>query len=550
METAVLDWMKCAACGPDNSAGDLAFCGTSDVEKDSWGPVVPIFVLPLQCLEVVGRMAAMEDVAQHLVPYTRALGSLIFVSHQWGSFADPDPTRAQYELLVAALELAGRDDGAATPPPASPPASPGRRAPGDARPRAGGLRECVRDPRGCFLWCDSWSAPQRDAEALARSVRHLPFVLEQADAMVVLSPPGGEHLDTGEALDLARYASRGWCRLEQYAVRAPRAPGQDEGPPVYVFDDASALAPKRAEEKGDALSKSRGGLRFGASAHASVFRGGFACCERKHVFDGADVACDKQALAEVVMGVFEASVAASRGADDLGAYRELTSTKWARFDGWPYYAPESAALDEFLGDLRLSGPAAVDRGTGLTATHYAAATNDARLLRECVEKGGDARAVDAASRTPLHVACEVAAPATVRALLEARADVDACCDGGATPLAVLVSGPPGCYAEAIATALLDAGARPDAITGASHALPHSSLLVVACANGHFDVADVLVQRGADARARAADTSPFAGRCAVDVARASPSRESRRVLRAWGEVADEPPPPNPSRSGWG
>ncbi|KAH8047363.1 hypothetical protein JL721_12170 [Aureococcus anophagefferens] len=80
------------------------FCGRSDADKESSGPVVPIFALPLVSLRAVGRLAPMEAVAEKLVPFTSALGSLIYVSHEWGGRDEPDPTGEQFEVLAASLE--------------------------------------------------------------------------------------------------------------------------------------------------------------------------------------------------------------------------------------------------------------------------------------------------------------------------------------------------------------------------------------------------------------------------------------------------------------
>ena len=46
----------------------------------------------------------MEAVAEKLVPFTSALGSLIYVSHEWGGRDEPDPTGEQFEVLAASLE--------------------------------------------------------------------------------------------------------------------------------------------------------------------------------------------------------------------------------------------------------------------------------------------------------------------------------------------------------------------------------------------------------------------------------------------------------------
>ena len=94
-----------------------------------------------------------------LLPFTSALGSLIYVSHEWGGRDEPDPTGEQFEVLAASLEAC---DGGA----------PSR------------LRECVLDPRGCYLWLDYWSAPQSDPVAKLRAARNVAVFVSAADAVV------------------------------------------------------------------------------------------------------------------------------------------------------------------------------------------------------------------------------------------------------------------------------------------------------------------------------------------------------------------------------
>ena len=155
-----MSWMTCA-CGP--SAGSaLPFCGSSDAEQDTLPVVpVPVFALPLAELRDVGRLARMDEIASKLVPFTPALGSLVFVVHEWASargaslsrarardrqprgrprsYDAPDPSGAQFELLVSATSAAASADGKGT----------------------GTLDQCVADPRGCYLWLDAWSVPRR-----------------------------------------------------------------------------------------------------------------------------------------------------------------------------------------------------------------------------------------------------------------------------------------------------------------------------------------------------------------------------------------------------
>ena len=132
---------------------------------------VPVFALPLAELRDVGRLARMDEIASKLVPFTPALGSLVFVVHEWASargaslsrarardrqprgrprsYDAPDPSGAQFELLVSATSAAASADGKGT----------------------GTLDQCVADPRGCYLWLDAWSVPRRVGPTRAEGCR-------------------------------------------------------------------------------------------------------------------------------------------------------------------------------------------------------------------------------------------------------------------------------------------------------------------------------------------------------------------------------------------
>ena len=149
---ALLEFVSCAACGPDNSAA-MPFCGSGaaeEVEPASPGGA-PLLVLPVAALERVGGFVPMEACAGSLVLHTPSNGSLVYVSHEWAADDAPDPTGAKFALLRAALARA------AAPADRGSPVKRGAHASFASR-----LRECARDPRGCFLWCDAWCVPRAD----------------------------------------------------------------------------------------------------------------------------------------------------------------------------------------------------------------------------------------------------------------------------------------------------------------------------------------------------------------------------------------------------
>jgi uncharacterized protein len=140
----------------------------------------------------------------------------------------------------------------------------------------------------------------------------------------------------------------------------------------------------------------------------------------------------------------------------------------------------------------------------------AARDGDAAAVRELV--GRDPAlvgAVDAHRKTPLHLAAEHDRADVAEVLLDAGAEIEAWTSWGATPLqwagvvgsrrageVLLAHGARLTLATAAGLGLLDAVRRLADDDGAV-----SAAFVLACRNGHTDVARLLLTRGADVNAR-------------------------------------------------
>lgn len=372
---ALLEALACAACGPHPST--LPFCGLGGdgacdeeigaVERGVGG--APLLVLPLDALEAVGSFAPMEAVAPRLVLHAPSAGSLIYVSHE--ALGDEAHDAAKFALLIEALRHA-RD---AAPDPASPVRA------GAHRSFAGRLRECVSDPRGCYLWGAPWCVPRDDAPARRRHLASRRAFLEAADAMIVLAP---RYVRNGEVLGLGSYRRRGWARFEQLAFRTARPDAA--GCPCYVFEDAASLDAFRGRELADPA----------ASPSASVFRGRFGCCESDHVVAGRPVPCDRRALLRLVAGVHAARLARADRADDGGAaYRNAVAREWVLYagaeGGGPAYADAAALAAALRWDPSVSPP----------LLHYAALADDAALVAELLDRGDAIDATDGDGATAL-----------------------------------------------------------------------------------------------------------------------------------------------------
>ena len=376
----------------------------------------------------------MEVVAEKLVPFTSALGSLIYVSHEWGGRDEPDPTGEQFEVLAASLEAC---DGGA----------PSR------------LRECVLDPRGCYLWLDYWSAPQSDPVAKLRAARNVAVFVSAADAVVVVAAPGRAHADEPERrLTAASAMSHGWRRLEQLLART--GPG---AACVFVLDGGPAQR-SDADDAGGAYASPL------VSPELSPFRGRFP--EPGRGADGGDAELVAQILREYV----DARSAALRAEDDLEGFRTLAARRWALFDGYEGHVPEALGLHAFL-EASLFASAFDVGDAGDTPLHYAALRDDARLIDALLDAGAPVDARDARGRSPLDAAVQGSAPAAAGALLARGAAA------GASLLVAACRLPPGPRSVALATLLLDRGADP------------TPALKIAAAEGNAELCALLERRG-------------------------------------------------------
>ncbi len=133
------------------------------------------------------------------------------------------------------------------------------------------------------------------------------------------------------------------------------------------------------------------------------------------------------------------------------------------------------------------------QGDGTTALHWAARLDDVPLADVLIRAGARAGAANDNGATPLHLACVNRSAAMVDRLLAAGADPNASMPNGETVLMTCArSG-----SAATVKSLLVRGAKPN-VKEKSH---DQTALMWAVAQSHPDVARVLTEAGADARAR-------------------------------------------------
>lgn len=124
-------------------------------------------------------------------------GPLLFISHQWTAFREPDPTGTQFALLKAVLRHAL--DGTLV----------ASSADEDHASSFVPLSDALRDARGAWVWLDLWSIPQKaDATTQMLGIKSIPAYIESARCMLCLVPRV-THRDTGEVCDASSYSQRG-----------------------------------------------------------------------------------------------------------------------------------------------------------------------------------------------------------------------------------------------------------------------------------------------------------------------------------------------------
>ena len=165
----------------------------------------PIYAVRIERVLELGGMVAHEalyaagDVREWVAERD---GPLIFVSHQWTAFSEPDPTGTQFALLQGVLRnaLRGRLESVVGAPFATVDDADGG--------VFGALLSAVNDPRGAWIWLDYWSIPQHASpDVKMLGIQSIPAFIEASTCMLCLVPRVA-HRDTHEWCDAASYASR------------------------------------------------------------------------------------------------------------------------------------------------------------------------------------------------------------------------------------------------------------------------------------------------------------------------------------------------------
>ena len=108
---------------------------------------------------------------------------VVFFSHQWLSWDDPDPDQLQYNEMVASCHALCKMKGF--------------------------------DINDLYIFLDYLSIPQANMNMRLAAINTLGVFSSLAQYFVVVAPDS-VHKDTGKPVNKASYQRRGWCRLEQW----------------------------------------------------------------------------------------------------------------------------------------------------------------------------------------------------------------------------------------------------------------------------------------------------------------------------------------------
>jgi len=182
---------------------------------------------------------------------------VIFMSHQWTAFSEPDHTGEQYKGMVEAVDTV--------------------------------IDQNNWDVEDTYVWLDYSSIPQRHRPSQTAAINSLTVYAAKVSAFIVVAPKV-DHKDLeGVLCDEDTYKKRAWCRAEQLSHLLAQA------------GDNMFLAKKKRPSQ-----SMPGFLRLNdepawLEQSIEVFKGELTCCRRKHV--GMDM-CDRERLVVPMLGLW------------------------------------------------------------------------------------------------------------------------------------------------------------------------------------------------------------------------------------------------------
>jgi hypothetical protein len=209
-----------------------------------------------ESLRDAGKLVVL-DTMEKVVNF-ESVHAIIFFSHQWLGWGQPDPDNVHHQTMVNAIRQ---------------------------------LQKTMQNPVGdgpllledMYIWVDYGSISQEHRGMQMLAISSLPVYSSNAHAFVIIAPTT-THRDNGDTCDLCSYDDRGWCRVETLAKVC--ASGIDN---MYIMDEVDSDLQQVTMEM------------FKQSLSLRVFEGAFSCCAMGHKNQAY---CDKEQLVQSVLGLY------------------------------------------------------------------------------------------------------------------------------------------------------------------------------------------------------------------------------------------------------
>jgi hypothetical protein len=193
---------------------------------------------------------------------------ILFFSHQWLAFNEPDPSNTHYNCICLALTSLAKNKSV--------------------------------DLDNSLVWVDYCSIPQVNKQLQGMAISDLVEYASLATYFIVVVPHA-MHADTCEPCNKETYQERGWCRLEQFAKTAT-------GETSNMFTCTSE--PEDTEVKFHPYVTESTEWKRSALA---VLHGTFSCCQRTKSHTVPDpihgvMSCDKERLEPALLRIYMAAI--------------------------------------------------------------------------------------------------------------------------------------------------------------------------------------------------------------------------------------------------
>lgn len=316
----------------------------------------PMMVLPIETAISMERMPKHEDIQGDLVEWTPGMGSVVFFSHTWLGFKEPDPQGVKWQLARKILRkaLAGTLQ-------VSPHWS--------IELIFGKLKvtahEIKKQLTGGYVWCDWASVPQADAEAQGRAIASLASYVADSAMFICLAGPW-EHADNGSIRDMRAWANRGWCRLENLANAVATGKRQ-----LIVAESSSSIV-----SYGPTGLVGHGWMIDQVASKGAQFT----------------IDSDREVLGPVIADMIaDRKAAALRlgGEDELAWFRFLQCRTAYLLEGTGYTVPQEETLQEWLEAMRFTSPTEDESTTGLTPLLFAVLANRTDVVSQLIDLGAN-----------------------------------------------------------------------------------------------------------------------------------------------------------------